>query len=433
MKIGVISLGCAKNLVDTENLLGMLKFSHQEITTSYEEADAIIINTCGFIESAKTEAIDTILEMADLKQRHLQKLIVMGCLAKRYKPQLEKELPEVDRVISIDEYPSLGSILTQTLGVPIANNYGLVPRVLSGKPWMAYLQIADGCDNQCAFCAIPGIRGRLHSRPMEDILSEAERLAANGVKEITLVAQDCSRYGYDFDHQLHLPELLQQLDAIEGIHWIRMLYLYPDEIPDHLIEVMKQCRHIVPYFDIPSQSGSDHVLHAMRRKTSRQKILDLTHDLREAFPHAILRTTLISGFPGETEADHQKTLDMIRQVRFDRLGVFTFSQEENTPAALMVDDVPQEEKMRRRQEILDAQEEIGRALLTERIGRTVEVLVERKDPLTGMYLGRSEEFAPDNVDGTIRFRSAKEYVPGAFVMVKLTRVSGQNLIGEEAA
>ena len=317
MKIGMISLGCAKNLVDTENVLGMLQFSNQEITTSYEEAEAIIINTCGFIESAKSEAIETILNTADLKQKNLKKLIVMGCLAKRYKPQLEEEMPEVDRFISIDEYKDMGTILSEVLGVRIVNGFGFSHRVLSGKPWMAYLQISDGCDNRCSFCAIPGIRGRLHSVPMDQVLEEAKRLASIGVKEITLVAQDCSRYGFDFDRQLHLTELLKELDQIEGIHWIRMLYLYPDEIPDGLIETIQNSKHIVPYFDIPTQHGSDKILHLMRRKTSRQKILDLTSEIRERMPNAILRTTLITGFPGETLEDHEATLSMISQVKFD--------------------------------------------------------------------------------------------------------------------
>lgn len=431
MKIGMISLGCAKNLVDTENVLGMLQFSNQEITTSYEEAEAIIINTCGFIESAKSEAIETILNTADLKQKNLKKLIVMGCLAKRYKPQLEEEMPEVDRFISIDEYKDMGTILSEVLGVRIANGFGFSHRVLSGKPWMAYLQISDGCDNRCSFCAIPGIRGRLHSVPMDQVLEEAKRLASIGVKEITLVAQDCSRYGFDFDRQLHLTELLKELDQIEGIHWVRMLYLYPDEIPDGLIETIQNSKHIVPYFDIPTQHGSDKILHLMRRKTSRQKILDLTSEIRERMPNAILRTTLITGFPGETLEDHEATLSMISQVKFDRLGAFTFSKEEGTAAYEMEETVSEEEKLCRKNEILAVQQEIGITLLQERIGREYEVLIESKDPLTGMYIGRSYEFAPDNVDGNIRFRSDKDHEQGSFTHVRITKVSGQNLIGEE--
>ena len=429
MKIGIISLGCAKNLVDTENLLGLLKYAGIELTTSYEDADAIIINTCAFIESAKSEAISEILDAAEYKKGHLKKLIVMGCLAKRYKPQLEAEMPEVDRFISLDEYDHMGSILTEVLGVPVPNDYGLVPRLLSGKPWMAYVQIADGCDNFCSFCAIPYIRGRLRSRPMDEILKEVKELAGRGVKEITLVAQDCTRYGYDFDHQPHLVELLKQLDEIEGIHWIRMLYMYPDEIPAGLFETIRKSKHILPYFDIPSQSGSDHVLKLMRRKTSRQKILDLTTEIRSIFPDAILRTTMIAGFPGETKEDHEESLDMVKRVQWDRLGVFPYSREDGTAAYQMDDNVPEEEKLARRDEILRTQEEIALKLLDKRIGRTMEVLVEAVDPLTGMYVGRTAEMAPDHVDGTIRFRSDKEYAPGMFANIQVTKVSGENLIG----
>jgi ribosomal protein S12 methylthiotransferase len=431
MKIGVISLGCAKNLVDTENLLGLLKQSNQELVTSKEDAEAIIINTCGFIEAAKTEAIDTILETADLKKNNLKKLIVMGCLAERYKKDLEKEMPEVDRFISIDEYKDMGKILSEVLGVRISNEYGLAPRILSGKPWMAYLSIADGCSNRCAFCAIPLIRGNLHSRNEEDILAEAHRLAENGVKEITLVAQDCSRYGFDFDGKTHLVSLLRKLDEIDGIHWIRMLYLYPDEMPDDLVETVKNSRHILPYFDIPTQSGSDRILKQMRRKTSRAQILERTARIRSEMPDAVLRTTLIAGFPSETEEDFEDTLSMIREVRWNHLGAFTFSKEEGTPAWDMDDDVCPEEKQRRQDEIMAAQETIAEELLKKEIGEIREVLVERMDPLTGMYVGRTSRMAPDNVDGVVRFHSDAEHQPGEFVNVLIKKLSGQNLIGDE--
>jgi ribosomal protein S12 methylthiotransferase len=431
MKVGVISLGCAKNLVDTENVLGMLRQSRIDITTKYDEADAIIINTCGFIESAKLEAIHTILDTADLKEKNLKKLLVMGCLAERYKPQLIKEMPEVDRFITIDEYKNLGSILTEELGVRVGNNYGLTPRVLSGKPWMAYLQISDGCDNRCAFCAIPNIRGNLESTPMKDVLKEARRLASIGVKEITLVAQDCTRYGYDFDHQLHLPELLKELDQVEGIHWIRMLYMYPDEIPDGLFDVILHSKHIVPYFDIPTQHGSDHILHAMRRKTSRAKILELTDAIRRAVPDASLRTTLITGFPGETLEDHEETISMIRHVKFNHLGAFTFSKEEGTPAWDMDDDVSPEEKERRKAEIMTIQEGIAEDLLSHKLGKVEEVLIEGRNPLTHMYTGRSYAFAPDGVDGCVMFHSDAEHEAGEFVNVRYDKISGQNLIGTE--
>ncbi len=431
MKIGIISLGCAKNLVDTENVLGLLRQSNQEIVTSYQEADAMIINTCGFIEAAKSEAIDTILEAAEYKKKNLKKLIVMGCLAKRYKPQLEAEMPEVDRFISIDEYHEMGSILSEVLGVKIGNDYGLTPRILSGKPWMAYVSISDGCDNHCSFCAIPLIRGKLHSQPMESVIAEVQRLADNGVKEITLVAQDCTRYGFDWDRKSHLVELLKELDQIEGIHWIRMLYMYPDEMEDDLIETIRDAKHILPYFDIPTQHGSDRILNLMKRKTNRQQIIDRVNLIRQEIPEAVLRTTLITGFPGETIEDHEKTLSLVKQLKWNRLGAFTYSREEDTVAYEMDDNVPQEEKERRRKEIMDAQAEIAKDHLEKEIGKVEEVLVERQDPLTGMYIGRTAKMAPDNVDGNVRFRSERTLSPGQFVTIQMQKVSGQNLIGVE--
>ncbi len=429
MKIGVISLGCAKNLVDTEYLLGILKESGQEIVTAGADADAIIINTCGFIESAKSEAIDTILDAADLKETGLQKLIVMGCLSQRYKPQLEEEMPEVDRFIAIDEYKDLGRILSEVLGVPIVNTYGKTTRVLSGKPWMAYLRIADGCDNKCSYCAIPLIRGPLRSADQEELVKEARRLASHGVRELNLIAQDSSRYGYDVDGKLHLSELLKELDAIDGIHWIRILYLYPDEIPDDLIETIASSRHILPYFDIPVQHGSDRILKQMNRRGSSAVIRERANAIRQALPDAVLRTTLIAGFPSETEEDHKETLAMIRDVGWDHLGAFTYSREEDTPAWDKKDDVPPEVKEERYREIMELQEGISEQRLEKCIGTTAEVLVESQDALTGMYIGRSARYAPDNVDGSVRFRCDKALQPGEFVNVRFTRVSRHNLIG----
>jgi len=431
MKIGVISLGCAKNLVDTENLLGILKESGQEIVTSYDDAEAVIINTCGFIESAKKEAIDTILEMADYKQRNLRKLIVMGCLAQRYQKDLEQEMPEVDRFISLNEYDRLGSILSEVLGVRIANDYGKAPRVLSGKPWMAYLRIADGCDNRCSYCAIPLIRGPFRSFSEEELAAEATRLVQGGVRELNLIAQDTSRYGVDWDGRLHLSSLLRKLDAIPDVHWIRILYLYPDEITQELIDTMKECRHVLPYFDIPTQHGSDRILKAMNRRGTRQTILQDVEWIRGSFAHPVLRTTLIAGFPGESRADHEQTLDLMRRIHWDHLGAFTYSREEGTSSYLLEDDVPEEEKQRRREEIMALQEEIVTRDHQQLIGTVQEVLVEGNDPLSGMYIGRSSMYAPDGVDGCVRFRSGKTLACGDFVPVRITKLSGQNLIGTQ--
>ena len=431
MKAGIISLGCAKNLVDTENMLGLLKYAGIEITTDRNEADVIIVNTCGFIESAKSEAIETILDVADLKQKNLKKLIVTGCLAQRYKPQLMEEMPEVDCFVAIEEYRQLGAILSQQLGVKIPNDYGLVPRVLSGKPWMAYLAISDGCLNRCAFCAIPLIRGNLKSRDMDEVVKEAERLVSEGVREITLVAQDCTRYMFDVDHRSHLSEPLKRLDVIEGLHWIRILYMYPDEMEDGLIETIASCRHVLPYFDIPTQHGSNAVLKRMRRRTTREEILARVEKIRSILPQAVLRTTLITGFPGETQQEHEETVSLVKAIRWNHLGAFTYSREEGTAAYDMDDNVPQEEKERRRAEIMAVQDEIARSILMEQIGRECEVIVERTDPLTHMYVGRTWMQAPDNVDGVIRFHPMKEHTAGEFVTVRVTKVSGQNLIGEE--
>lgn len=433
MKVGVISLGCAKNLVDTENLLGILRDSNIEIVKDGRSADAIIINTCGFIESAKTEAIDTILEMADFKQTGLKKLIVMGCLAKRYKPELEKEMPEVDRFISIDEYGELGHILSETLGTPIVNTYGKSNRVLSDKPWMAYLRIAEGCDNRCSYCAIPGIRGPFVSVPTDELVKEARYLVSKGVKELNLIAQDSSRYGVDWDGKLHLSELLKQLDVIEGVRWIRILYLYPDEIPDDLIETIRSSRHVIPYFDIPIQHGNNRMLKAMNRRGTQETIRERVALIRDSFEHPVLRTTLITGFPGETLAEHEENVRLVRELKWDHLGAFTYSKEENTPSFEMEDDVPEEEKQRRCKEIMDVQDEVVAAARSAWIGRTDEVLLESRDALTGMYLGRSALFAPDGVDGSVRIRCLKEHEAGTFIRVRYKKVAGQNLIAEEVA
>ena len=431
MKIAVISLGCAKNLVDTEHLLALLQESGITLTGSLKEADAAVINTCGFIESAKTESIRTILDTADYKAGTLKKLIVMGCLSQRYKSDLEAEMPEVDRFIAIDEYPDLGNILSEVLGTKIANTYGKTTRVLSANPWMAYVRIADGCDNRCSYCAIPLIRGSFVSRPMEDIVNEVRTLAEKGVKEINLIAQDSSRYGIDLYGELKLSELLKHLDLIEGIHWIRILYLYPDEIPDDLIDTIQSSRHVLPYFDIPVQHGSDRILKLMHRRGSRELIRERCERLRRTFEHPVLRTTLIAGFPGETLQDHEDNLSLLKEIEWDHLGAFTYSREEDTPAYELEDDVTPEEKLRRLEELMAAQSEISHRRLQALKNMELEVLVEGRDPLTGMLTGRSYMHAPDNVDGVVRFRAVRDHEAGEFVNVRVTKASRLNLIAEE--
>ena len=414
MKVGVISLGCAKNLVDTENLLGLLRANDIELVQKQEDADAIIINTI----------LDAIEEKGE------KKLIVMGCLTQRYKQDLVKELPEVDRFIAIDEYEKMGNILSSGLGVRISNTYGKSTRVLSGKPWMAYLRIADGCDNRCSYCAIPNIRGDMVSAPQEELVNEAKRLIQQGVKELNLVAQDSSRYGYDIDGKLHLSSLIKELDALEGVKWIRILYLYPDEIPDDLIQTMKETKHVLPYFDIPIQHGNNRLLKMMNRRGSRELILERTRKIREELPEAILRTTLITGFPSETEAEHQDNLSLMKEIEWDHLGAFTYSKEEDTKAYELEDNLSQEEKNRRLKEINDLQREISANRMSRYLGKEDDVLVESIDALTGMYLGRSSLYAPDDIDGNVRFQSDADIPFGEIVRVKYKKVSGHNLIAE---
>jgi len=431
MKIVVISLGCAKNLVDTENLLGILQAGNQEIVKDINVAEAAIINTCGFIESAKSEAIETILDVAEYKKNKLRVLIVMGCLSERYKDSLEQEMPEVDCFIPVRQYADLGLILSKALGVRIPNTYGKTPRVLSDKPWMAYLRIADGCDNRCSYCAIPLIRGNLRSLPERDLIEEAKRLAHQGVKELNLIAQDSSRYGFDLDGKLHLSSLLKKLDDIEELHWIRILYLYPDEIPDDLLDTIANSKHILPYFDIPVQHGSDKILHAMHRRGSRKLILERCASIRSRFALPALRTTIMTGFPGESEADHQWNLSLIRQAHFNHLGCFTYSKEEGTLSYKWEDDVPKMVKENRLKEILETQEIVASRDYLSWVGKSTEVLVEGYDGLTRCYTGRNYFFAPDGVDGVIRVKSEREFTLGNFIKVKITKAIGQSLLGEE--
>ena len=431
MKIGIISLGCAKNLVDTENLLGVLQAGGQEFTTAYQDAEAIIINTCGFISAAKEEALSTMEDVLALKGKKLKKIVVMGCLATRYKQELIENFPEIDRFISLSEYDHIGSILSEVLNVPIANVYGKAPRVLSGKPWMAYVRIADGCDNCCAYCAIPSIRGKFRSRSEESIEAECKALIASGVKEINLIAQDSSMYGIDLDGRQHLAHLLHILNRLDGIHWIRVLYLYPDEIPDDLIDAMRTCEHVLPYFDIPIQHGSDHMLTAMHRRGSRKLIMNRCAAIRKQIPKAILRTTLICGFPGESEEDHQLNLSLVKQLHWDHLGVFTYSHEEGTPGAALKDDVDTEMKEARKAEIIQTQMRLVQEDRKKMIGRTEEVLIEGRNNLTEMYTGRSAFYAPDGVDGMVMVKSDHMHKAGDMIFVRYVRVSGSNLIGEE--
>lgn len=430
MKIGIISLGCCKNLVDSEYIVGLLQNNNFEITTAYEKCDAIIINTCGFIEPAKQEAIDTILEMAEVKEKTGCKLIVTGCLAQRYKKELMAELPEVDVFISLDEYSQMHDILARTLGITFHGTYGKATRVLSGKPWMAYLKIADGCDNKCAYCAIPLIRGPYRSFKMEDLINEAKRLAAIGVKELNLIAQDTTRYGIDIYGERSLYKLLEELGKIEGLRWIRILYMYPDEIDDCLLETMASCKKVLPYFDIPIQHANDRLLKIMNRRGSKELIRQRIKKIRSMFTDPILRTTIIVGFPSETLDEFNEMLAFVKESKWDRLGAFTYSQEEDTPSYEMEDDVDEAEKARRLNELMDVQTSLQEEINQHLLGKQQEVLIENYDGLTKMYHGRSIYSAPDGIDGEVLFRCDHELKMGSFVEVRIKKIKKHDLIAE---
>ena len=429
MKIGVVSLGCCKNLVDSERMMGLLRQSGHEIVSDVHEAEAIIVNTCGFIEPAKEEAINTILEMAEYKNENCRKLIVAGCLAQRYKADLEAEMPEVDCFLTISDYPKMGQILTRVLGEKVLDGYGKNTRLVSTKPWTAYLKIAEGCDNRCYYCAIPGIRGGDVSFPIEDLVAEAKQLASEGVKELVVIAQDTSRYGTDLYGRRRIWDLLTELNAIDGLHWIRVLYLYPDEIDDEFVTGIKDLKKVIPYFDIPVQHGSDKMLKLMNRRGSVESILRTVKLIRANYDMPVLRTTMIVGFPQETEEDFQMLINFIKEVRWDRLGAFTFSNEEDTPAYTMDGQISQEIMDERLERLMTVQNQIAQENGEALIGKTLEVLVENQDGLTGYYHGRGIHSAPDGIDGLIKFKSSHHYQPGTFAWVKVTKAKHHDLIG----
>lgn len=428
MKVGFVSLGCCKNLVDSEQILAMLKSEGHEIVGNPKQAEAILINTCGFIVPAKEESLKTIFEMAQYKKNNLKRLIVCGCLAQRYQHELEKEIPEIDAVIPIRDYDHLAQRLKPLLGEGDQSLMAKSERVLSGNPWQAYIKISDGCSNHCAYCAIPLIRGEQKSRPIEDILKEAEFLQSIGVKELTLIAQDTTKYGLDNYGDYKLGELIRRIDALD-FHWIRILYMYPDEIVDDVLEAMKNSRHVLPYFDIPMQHANDRLLKAMNRRGTKADALARIKQIRSMFPDATLRTTMIVGFPGESEADFEELMDFVKEVRWDRFGAFIFSKEEDTPAYDMMPEVPAEIAQERLDRLMALQKEISHEKNQEKIGRLIEVLVEEKDALHNTYHGRSRADAPDGVDGQVIFTSDHDIEPGTFVMVEVTEARDYDLVG----
>lgn len=439
MKLLFISLGCDKNLVDSEVMLGLLSERGYEITNEEQDADVIIINTCCFIHDAKEESIETILEMSELKKTgKLKALVVAGCLSERYKKEFKRELTEVDAVLGTTSFDKIVEAVDEALkgqGEEIFASIDYLPdtsnveRVVTTGSYMAYLKIAEGCDKHCTYCIIPSIRGRFRSVPMEQLIEEAKKLAKRGVKELVLVAQESTLYGKDLYGEKKLPELLHRLGEIEGIEWIRLLYSYPEEITDELIETMAKEPKVCHYIDMPIQHSEDAVLKRMGRRASKEQLKEVVRKLRNAMPDIAIRTTLISGFPGETLEDHEGMLAFVDEMEFDRLGVFTYSREEDTPAANFENQIPEEEKERRRDEIMALQQEISYERDQEMIGKQVKVLVEGYLYEEDIYVGRTYKDAP-KVDGCIFVKSEEEIVSGDFVDVKITGASEYDLIGE---
>ena len=439
MKILFISLGCDKNLVDSEVMLGLLRSEGFQLTGEEAEADVIVVNSCCFIGDAKEESINTILEMAAWKEEGVcRALIVTGCLAERYKAEVLAEMPEVDAVVGTASYDKIVEVVKDVLhlksGCQVFQNIDQTPevqvkRVVTTGGHYAFLKIAEGCDKHCTYCIIPKVRGKYRSVPMERLVRETEELAAGGVRELILVAQETTLYGCDLYGHKALPELLRKLAAIPGIVWIRIQYCYPEEITDELIQVIREEKKICRYLDIPVQHASDSVLKRMGRRTNGVQLREMIRKLRAEIPELTLRTTLISGFPGETKEDHEILMDFVEEMEFDRLGVFAYSQEEDTPAAVMETQVPEDVKEERRSEVMELQQEISLEKSQEMIGRTLLVMIEGKVADENAYVGRTYRDAP-NVDGYIFINTDQEMRTGDFARVQVTGALEYDLIGE---
>lgn len=428
LKIGMISLGCAKNRVDSENLLGRLKAAGHEFVDDPAQADAIFVNTCGFIEDAKQESIDAILEMAAARKKGA-KLLVTGCLAQRYSDALMEEIPEIDGLLGVKDYDKALSLLGSDTRESYTDGTERFPdgeRILTTPPYSAFVKISDGCDNRCSYCAIPLIRGRYLSRPYEEIVDECERLAEGGVTEITLIAQDTSRYGNDIYGKTRMSELLRRVAAIEKVKWVRVLYCYPDTTDDELLETIAHTPKVCAYLDLPLQHINDRLLKKMNRRGSSDWIRSRIEKCRQL--GVTLRTTMIVGFPGETEEEFQELMDFVRWARFDRLGAFAYSPEEDTPAAVMPDQIDQETKYRRLDQLMMLQQEISMEINESRVGEECTVLCEGWED--GLYYGRSPKEAPES-DGNIRFTAQREIQPGEYVKVKILSAEAYDLYGEE--
>lgn len=444
MNILFVSLGCDKNLVDTEVMLGLLAKKGHQMIDDETQADIVIVNTCCFIHDAKEESIQTILEMAQLKETAvLKKLIVTGCLAQRYKEEILEEIPEVDAVLGTTSYDEIAEVIDGLFSDSpmeradarmIMKDVDYLPETQKGRlvttgGHFAYLKIAEGCDKHCTYCIIPKIRGNFRSVPMEELIDEAKELADQGVKELILVAQETTLYGKDIYGEKSLPRLLKALCKIQGLRWIRILYCYPEEITDELIQVIKEEPKICHYLDLPIQHASDAILKRMGRKTSKEQLISIIGKLREEIPDITLRTTLITGFPGETDEQHEELMDFVDQMEFERLGVFTYSPEEDTPAAEMPDQISEEIKQNRQAELMELQQDIVFDRNEDLIGEEMLVMIEGKVADENAYVGRTYRDAP-NVDGLIFVNTDEELVSGDFAKVKVTGAMDYDLIGE---
>ena len=431
MNVGFVHLGCSKNLVDTEMTIGLFKENGYKIVNNEEEADVLVINTCGFIGPAKEEAINTILEMAEYKKKRCKYLIVMGCLVERYKEELSKAIPEVDLWIKYSSYSTIWEQIETILKSEKENknNLDFLDRVITTGNNFAYLRIAEGCSNFCTYCAIPKIRGPFVSRKMEDVIEEAKKLTNEGYEELIIIAQDTTKYGIDIYGESKLAELLKELCKIEKLKWIRFLYAYPETITDELIEVVKNEDKICKYFDIPIQHISNSVLKRMNRKSNGETIRTLIKRLRKEIPGVVIRTTVMVGFPGETKEDFEELYDFVKEARFERLGAFSFSKEEGTPAEKLKDQIHPMTKKSRYNKIMRLQQKIASETQQEMVGKELEVLIETKTFDGKYYVGRSYREVPD-IDGLIYIKMVDKALEGKFVKCKITKASGYDLIGE---
>ena len=438
MKILFISLGCDKNLVDSEVMLGLLQEKGYTITNDEQEADVVVVNTCCFIHDAKEESITTILEMAQLKENNLKALVVTGCLAERYKDEILEEIPEIDAVLGTTSYRSIVEAIETALEGKNYKHYDSIDylpdnrdvnRVVTTGTYMAYLKIGEGCDKRCTYCVIPKIRGSYRSVPMEELLAEATRLAENGVRELVLVAQETTVYGVDLYGEKTLPKLLKELCKIDGIEWIRLMYCYPEEVTDELIQTIKEEEKVCNYIDMPMQHCNDHILQRMGRRTNRAQLEEVIGKFRKEIPDMVIRTSLITGFPGETKEQHEELLEFVDTMELDRLGVFTYSQEEDTIAAGFDDQVEEEVKEQRRDEIMSLQQEISYEQDESLVGKEMKVLIEGYLYEDDIYVGRTYRDAP-KVDGCIFVNAEEEIISGDFVNVRITGAREYDLIGD---